>query len=77
MRKITKEIMAAVKAGDRSALLRGETNPAAKLTPAKVREMRLLWYSEEMTLREIAQRFGVTTATVHGACVRRTWRHVR
>ena len=55
---------------------RGTRCHAAKLTDAKVVEMRQL-YEEGWTLKEIGNRFGVWFSTVSGIVRRKAWRHVK
>jgi hypothetical protein len=54
---------------------KGESNPKAKLTEAKVQEMRQL-RSNGVSVRELAKRFNVSVRTVYLVVGRRTWGHV-
>jgi hypothetical protein len=63
-----------------AALLRGpakagESNVNAKLTDAKVAELRAAWAGGE-TIKSIAGRTGLAVGTVHPMVHGRTWRHV-
>ena len=53
----------------------GERHYKAKLTADDVRLIREL--SGEMTIRKIAERFGVSHHTIHQAATYKTWKHVR
>lgn len=53
----------------------GEGRYNAKLTDAKVVEMRRRWFAGE-TLNELAAAYGVNRAVVHAAIRRKTWKHV-
>lgn len=52
---------------------RGEQHPNAKLTRAKVRRIRELGQSD-LTHREIAVRYGITSSTVGAIIHRRSWK---
>lgn len=54
---------------------KGETHGSAKLTTAKVLEMRRL-YATGMRPLDLSRMFGVTDATVSKITKRRTWKHV-
>lgn len=54
----------------------GELHYKAKLTADDVRLMREL-ASEKVTIRKIAEKFGVSHHTVHQAVTYKTWKHVR
>lgn len=59
----------------RTAVVRGEANPRARLTEARVREMRRL--SEAgWTGTDLATMFGVGDVTARDAVAGRTWTHV-
>jgi hypothetical protein len=58
--------------GERSA---GENHGNAKLTADNVRELRSL-YSDGATLRQLADKFGVSNVSIHNAVARKTWRHL-
>jgi hypothetical protein len=52
---------------------RGEQHPAAKLSEAKVRHIRMCGDS----LRDLARQYRVGLSTIHWARVGETWGHVR
>lgn len=54
---------------------RGTEHYLAKLTDAKVVEMRRRWLAGE-TLNELAAAYGVNRAVAHAAIRRKTWKHV-
>lgn len=56
----------------RIPVLFGKSNPAARLTAAKVRKMRSLRNSR--TMRSLAAEFGVCPATVYKIVSQKTWR---
>lgn len=60
----------------RGRTARGSRHPAAKLTEAQAREIRALYASGAETQKQLAHRFGVSTAIVGGICRGRRWRHV-
>lgn len=53
----------------------GERNGSAKLTEAKVREIRKL-FETGVHKRQIAKMFGVTPENIHRIVTRRNWAHV-
>lgn len=61
---------------------RGTQHHAAKLNPAKVRqarksyEVRLRNGKRKWTVSALAEKYGVTTATMYQALKRTTWAHV-
>lgn len=61
---------------DCSCMLRGENNPASKLTAEVVKEARRLHAAGGVSGRELARRYGVSQATMGHALARKTWRHV-
>jgi hypothetical protein len=54
---------------------RGENHSNAKLTAENVRELRLL-YADGATLRQLADKFGVSNVSIHNAVSGKTWRHL-
>jgi len=54
----------------------GERHYRAKLTADDVRLIREL-ANEKVTIRKIAETFGVSHHTVHQAVTYKTWKHVR
>jgi DNA-binding transcriptional regulator YiaG len=54
----------------------GERHGRAVLTEREVREMRALRKGYGMSLRDLAEWFGVSPATVRDICRGRRWRHV-
>jgi hypothetical protein len=50
-----------------------DSNPAAKLTWAEVREIRSLYATGEFTLSQLSDRFGVTTNTIVKVVRRESW----
>jgi hypothetical protein len=64
------------KHAQRNGLLRrGEANAKAKLTAAKVREIRELREGGE-SVPELARAYGVTQQSIYSICNRKTWAHV-
>lgn len=61
---------------ERGRSLRGEQQPSAKLTEDAVREIRRLHAAGDVTLAELAKRFGVARATVSGVILGYRWVHV-
>ncbi len=59
----------------RFGLNQGERHGNAKLTPERVRSMRMV---RELgaSYRQLADMFGVSHATVGHICTRKTWKHV-
>jgi predicted DNA-binding protein (UPF0251 family) len=55
---------------------RGERSGQAKLTDAKVREMRLIYAVTDISIRQIGLRFGVSWWTAWSVVNRATWKHV-
>lgn len=55
---------------------RGERNPAAKLSADSVHSMRVEYDASSVTAVELADRYGVSLATVNDVVHRRTWAHV-
>ena len=58
--------------GERSE---GEKHGNAKLTGDNVRELRSL-HADGATLRQLADKFGVSNVTVYNAVSGKTWRHL-
>lgn len=58
--------------GERSS---GEQHGNAKLTADNVRELRAL-YGHGVTLRQLAEKFGVSNVSIHNVVVGKTWRHL-
>lgn len=54
----------------------GERHYRAKLTADDVRLIREL-ASENVTIRNIAQKFGVSHHAIHQVATYKTWKHVR
>ena len=54
---------------------RGEKHGNAKLTADNVRELRSL-YADGSTLRQLADKFGVSNVSVYNAVSGKTWRHL-
>lgn len=55
---------------------RGEEHGGAKLTEEKVREIRRLYAEGDITHKEIADKFGVSTKPISQVINLKTWRHV-
>ncbi|MEW2478735.1 hypothetical protein AB0876_04015 [Mycobacterium sp. NPDC049093] len=51
-------------------------NPARKLTPDDVRQIRHERLYEGQPLRVIAARYGVSECAISSICKRRTWAHI-
>lgn len=62
----------AVAGGERSE---GEMHGNAKLTADNVRELRWL-YADGATLRQLAEKFGVSNVSIYNAVSGKTWRHL-
>lgn len=52
----------------------GEAHPRAKLTEEKVRSIRK--DLETMAQKDVAEKYGIPTATIGGISQRRTWKHL-
>lgn len=59
----------------KTAIFTGENSAVAKLTEAEVKEIRA-FRASGMKLKPIAERFGVTEATVSAISKRKSWAHV-
>ncbi len=55
---------------------RGEANYNAKLTEAKVREIRKLYAAGGITHQKIATRYGVSKPLIRNIVARKSWAHV-
>ena len=55
---------------------RGECAKSAKLNKNSVLKIRVAWESENVSMRCLARRFGVTFTTIWQVIHRRTWKHV-
>lgn len=53
----------------------GEDHGNAKLTADNVRELRWL-YADGATLRQLAEKFGVSNVSIYNAVSGKTWRHL-
>lgn len=53
----------------------GESNPMAKLTADKVKEMRLFRSKTGLSYKKIGKAFGVSTMTAFRAVTHRSWNH--
>lgn len=60
----------------RSAALRGEKSPSAKLTTDLVQWARQQHASGNMTITELARQCGVSNTTMTAAITRKSWQHV-
>ena len=58
--------------GERSE---GESHGNAKLTGDNVRELRVL-HANGATLRQLAEKFGVSNVSIYNAVSGKTWRHL-
>jgi len=56
---------------------KGSRNSRSKLTEQDVREIRILFDSGKMTIKELAVRFNVHRSTINDIVNRNTWRHVK
>jgi hypothetical protein len=54
----------------------GEKHRNAKLTSSNVRELRSL-YADGATLRQLAEKFGVSNVSIYNAVAGKTWRHLQ
>ncbi len=54
----------------------GADNPASKLNPDLVREIRRLNSSKELSQGKIARKFGVSQSVVSDVCLGKTWKDV-
>jgi hypothetical protein len=54
----------------------GEKHRNAKLASANVRELRSL-YADGATLRQLAEKFGVSNVSIYNAVAGKTWRHLQ
>lgn len=54
----------------------GELHGSAKVTEARVREIRGLYAVGDVSFRELAERFGLSESTVVRMVNRLTWKHV-
>lgn len=52
----------------------GEASGGAKLTPGKAREIRSAYAAGGVSLRALAERYGVSRDAVHAVVTNRTWR---
>lgn len=57
-------------------LARGESNGNAKMTEAKVRELRFLRNVEHWPLAALSDRFGISVSVAHAIASEKIWRHV-
>lgn len=55
---------------------KGEHRPLAKLTEAVVIEARARYAAGDVTMKQLADRAGVTLSVMHRAIRRETWKHV-
>jgi len=55
---------------------KGEDHPAAKLTDAQVRQIRVLYAAGGITQYALADRFGVSQPVIGKIVLRQSWRHV-
>ena len=56
---------------------KGEKHHSSKLTNAKVRAMRYLFWCKGLNQHCLAKLYGYTNGTVYDAVTYRTWRHVQ
>jgi hypothetical protein len=54
----------------------GELSPAAKLNPAKVREIRRRFAAGDVSKTQLARELGTTRQNVRHIVTRETWKHV-
>ena len=57
-------------------VMRGESNPKAKLTEEQVIDIRKRYAAGGITIRKLAAEYGVTFAPVQLILAGKTWRHV-
>lgn len=57
-------------------VLRGEKSPQAKLAEFEVQEAREAYATKGITLKQLAEEYGVSIATIHNAISGMTWGHV-
>ena len=55
----------------------GERHPLAKMTAAKVLEMRFMRDVLDTPISELATAFGITTGQARAICKRKAWAHVQ
>jgi len=55
---------------------RGESRPAAKLTEAQVREIRLYYATGTVSQGALSRAYGLTRSSIDDLLKRRTWKHV-
>lgn len=60
----------------RGRQLKGELNPAAKLTEANIYKMIELYKTGQYTYQQIGEQFGVSRGTAHAAMTGRKWKHL-
>jgi hypothetical protein len=61
---------------NRDLVKRGEDNPAAKLNPDIVREIRTRHSNGDISIGALARHYGVCHEAVRGIILRRRWSHV-
>lgn len=54
----------------------GENQHAAKLTNAKVREIREFWAQKLKGVKELSNLYGVGITTIRYVIARKSWKHV-
>jgi len=57
-------------------VMRGEANPASKLTNDQVKQIRELWATGHYTLVKLGSLFGVSQSMIHLIVNRKRWRHI-
>ncbi len=63
-------------AKQRTARLKGETNPRAILTADDVLKIRAEYKPKVMGYKRLADKFGVVLQTIHAIVSRATWKHI-
>lgn len=56
--------------------LQGIKHGRAKLENEDVRQIRILWEQENLTIQQIANRFSIHPTTAHKVAVRKSWKHI-
>ncbi len=55
----------------------GEEHGSHKLSNTQVAEIRALHVTEKNSLRDLAEKYGVTKSTIRRVVIKENWKHVR